>query len=63
MNLRHIRILWVLAANGYWLARQFMELKPVFESEHPNVNIWFGGNTGSGSPILIWEPVVLLVGI
>ena len=63
MNLRQIRIIWVLAVNGYWLVRQIMELKPIFESEHPNVNIWFGGNTGSASPILIWEPVVLLVGI
>lgn len=52
-----------MAANGYWLVWQIRELIPVFRAENPTVNIWFGGNSGSGAPLLIWEPVVLLTGI
>ena len=63
VNLRQIRILWVLAVNGYWFVQQARILGPAIAGENPNVNIWFGGNTGSGSPILIWEPIVLLAGI
>jgi hypothetical protein len=63
VNLRHLRILWVLAVNGYWFVQQVRVVGPAVASDNPTVNIWFGGNTGGGSPILIWEPVVLLIGI
>ncbi len=63
MNLRHLRILWVLAANGYWFVWQIRQLKPVLESANPRVNIWFGGNSSDGAALLIWEPLVLLAGI
>lgn len=52
-----------MAANGYWLIWQLRQLIPAFKAENPTVNIWFGGNAGTGAPLLIWEPVVLLAGI